>query len=94
MYNNYKMDYVNAKDQLIIFCLMQVTNRIKRVGDGSHYKLGTEEGRAAVTAWGPLHPLNPSYNSTLKAPDAILKPEGLPLYHENDVLNSRSNNLG
>ncbi|XP_035441200.2 acyl-CoA Delta-9 desaturase-like [Spodoptera frugiperda] len=64
-----------------------VTNRIIRTGDGSHYKMGTEEARAAVTAWGPLHPLNPTYNTTLKAPDAILKPEGLPLYHEKDTLN-------
>ena len=80
-----------------IFCT-QVRNRIKRTGDGSHYKLGTEEARAAVTAWGPLHPLNPTYNTTLKAPDAILKPEGLPLNHEKDVLISdikkRTNKLG
>ncbi|KAF9410523.1 hypothetical protein HW555_010420, partial [Spodoptera exigua] len=64
-----------------------VTNRILRTGDGSHFKMGNEEARAAVTAWGPLHPLNPTYNTTLKAPDAILKPEGLPLYHEKDTLN-------
>ncbi|KAJ8718941.1 hypothetical protein PYW07_016497 [Mythimna separata] len=68
-----------------------VTNRIKRAGDGSHYELGTEEARAAVTATGPLHPLNPTYNTTLKAPDVILKPEGLPLYHEHDVLNGDLN---
>ncbi|KAJ8718942.1 hypothetical protein PYW07_016498 [Mythimna separata] len=64
-----------------------VANRIIRTGDGSHYKLGNEEARAAVTAVGPLHPLNPTYTTTLKAPDAILKPEGLPLFHEKDVLN-------
>lgn len=65
----------------------QVANRIVRTGDGSHEKLGNHEARAAVTALGPLHPLNPTYNSTLKSPEAILKPEGLPLFHENDVLN-------
>ncbi|CAB3235480.1 unnamed protein product [Arctia plantaginis] len=66
-----------------------VKNRIIRTGDGSHYELGTEEAREAVKiSWGPLHPLNPSYNSTLKAPDAILKPGGLPLYHEKDILDA------
>ncbi|XP_021195359.3 acyl-CoA Delta-9 desaturase [Helicoverpa armigera] len=64
-----------------------VTNRIKRTGDGSHYNLGNEKSRAAVTAWGPLHPLNPTYTTTLKPPSAVLKPEGLPLFHEKDVLN-------
>ncbi|XP_049692880.2 acyl-CoA Delta-9 desaturase [Helicoverpa armigera] len=64
-----------------------VLNRIVRTGDGSHYLLGDEETRKAVTAWGPLHPLNPTYNSTLKPPSAVLKPEGLPLFHEKDVLN-------
>ncbi|KAJ8718946.1 hypothetical protein PYW07_016502 [Mythimna separata] len=64
-----------------------VGNRIIRTGDGTHYKLGNDEARAAVTAVGPLHPLNLTYTTTLKAPDAILKPEGLPLNHEKDVLN-------
>ncbi|XP_075975772.1 acyl-CoA Delta-9 desaturase-like [Anticarsia gemmatalis] len=65
-----------------------VASRIKRTGDGSHYAMGNDEARAAVTASiGPVHPLNPLYNTTLKAPDAILKPGGLPLYHEKDILN-------
>lgn len=69
------------------FCNTQVEGRIIRAGDGSHYRLGNQEARAAVTAWGPVHPLNPTYNTTLKAPDAVLKPEGLPLFHEKDLLN-------
>nr|XP_021195974.2 acyl-CoA Delta-9 desaturase-like [Helicoverpa armigera] len=64
-----------------------VNNRIIRIGDGSHFRLGDEETRAAVTAWGPLHPLNPTYTTTLQPPSAVLKPEGLPLFHEKDVLN-------
>ncbi|CAH0673908.1 unnamed protein product [Spodoptera exigua] len=57
-----------------------VASRIKRTGDGTHHKMGTEEARTAVTAWGPLHPLNPTYTTTLKTPDAILKPEEPSLY--------------
>ncbi|XP_013193953.1 acyl-CoA Delta-9 desaturase-like [Amyelois transitella] len=63
-----------------------VTNRILRTGDGTHYELGDEELKKAVTANGILHPLNPSYNVTYKAPEIKLKPEGLPLFHEKDVL--------
>ncbi|XP_028026222.1 acyl-CoA desaturase-like [Bombyx mandarina] len=63
-----------------------VRNRIVRSGDGTHHVLGNDEAKSAVSAIGPLHPLNPTYNSTLKSPDAILKPEGLPLFHEKDVL--------
>lgn len=66
---------------------MQVEKRIIRTGDGTHEVHGTEELRSAVTAIGPLHPLNPSYTTTFKAPKATLKPEGLPLYHEKDLLN-------
>nr|XP_049692882.1 acyl-CoA Delta-9 desaturase-like [Helicoverpa armigera] len=40
-----------------------VLNRIVRTGDGSHYRLGDKETRAAVTARGPRYPNN---NSTLK----------------------------
>ncbi|KAJ0177718.1 hypothetical protein K1T71_006591 [Dendrolimus kikuchii] len=65
-----------------------VAKRIIRTGDGTHYVLGNDEARAAVTALGPLHPLNPSYNTTLKSPDAILKPEGLPLFHEQDIFST------
>lgn len=61
--------------------------RIIRTGDGTHYILGSDEHKSAVTAIGPLHPLNPSYTAKFKAPDAILKSEGLPLYHEKDLLN-------
>ncbi|KOB66242.1 Acyl-CoA desaturase BmorQPVE3, partial [Operophtera brumata] len=72
--------------------------RIIRTGDGTHYILGTDEHRSAVTAVGPLHPLNPTYTTTFKAPDAVLKAEGLPLYHEKDLLNientERLSNLG
>ncbi|KOB71346.1 Acyl-CoA desaturase BmorQPVE1, partial [Operophtera brumata] len=72
--------------------------RIIRTGDGTHYILGTDEHRSAVTAIGPLHPLNPTYTTTFKAPDAVLKAEGLPLYHEKDLLNientERFSNLG
>lgn len=52
-----------------------MTNRIIRTGDGSHFDLGNDESRSAVTAVGPLHPLNPTYNSTLPAPNASLKPK-------------------
>ncbi|XP_026744351.1 stearoyl-CoA desaturase 5-like [Trichoplusia ni] len=75
-----------------------VANRIIRTGDGTHYELGNEEAKAAVTAFGPLHPLNPTFNTTLEAPAAILKPEGLPLFNEKDLLNinvkQRSNMAG
>ncbi|KAJ0177707.1 hypothetical protein K1T71_006580 [Dendrolimus kikuchii] len=63
-----------------------VAKRITRTGDGTHYALGNDEARAAVTAVGPLHPLNPSYTSTLKSPDVKLKAEGIPLFHEKDVV--------
>ncbi|XP_049870762.1 acyl-CoA Delta-9 desaturase-like [Pectinophora gossypiella] len=62
-----------------------VKNRILRSGDGTHYELGNEGARKAVTAVGPLHPLNPSYNVTYLPPDAVLQQEGLPLFHEKDV---------
>ncbi|KAG6462731.1 hypothetical protein O3G_MSEX013432 [Manduca sexta] len=67
-----------------------VKNRIIRTGDGTHYLLGNDECRTAVTALGPLHPLNPSYTTTQEAPDAILKLEGLPLFHEKDFFNADS----
>ncbi|KAI5631258.1 fatty acid desaturase domain-containing protein [Phthorimaea operculella] len=68
----------------------QVKKRIMRAGDGTHYDLGTDEARACVTALGPLHPLNPTYNVTYPPPSAHLKQEGLPLFHENDVFLSKT----
>lgn len=59
-----------------------------RTGDGTHYVLGNDQARAAVTAIGLLHPLNPTYSSSLKSPDALLNPQGLPLFHEQDTLNT------
>ncbi|XP_013193917.2 (11Z)-hexadec-11-enoyl-CoA conjugase-like [Amyelois transitella] len=67
-----------------------VINRIIKTGDGTHYELGDEDSKKAVTANGILHPLNPSYNVTYKAPDITLKAEGLPLYHEKDILNQHN----
>ncbi|CAD0200324.1 unnamed protein product [Chrysodeixis includens] len=67
-----------------------VSNRIIRTGDGSHFELGNEESRLAVTAIGPLHPLNPTFTSTLPAPKPIPKPENTFLYQENNVLNSKT----
>ncbi|KAL0831993.1 hypothetical protein ABMA28_001493 [Loxostege sticticalis] len=67
-----------------------IRNRIKRAGDGTHFEFGIDEGRSAVKALGPLHPLNPSYTSTLPDPEATLRIEGLPLYHEKDILNCNS----
>lgn len=66
--------------------MLQVEKRIMRTGDGTHYIHGSDEARSSVTAIGPLHPLNPSYTTKFKAPDAILSTEGLPLFHEKDVL--------
>ncbi|XP_072949818.1 acyl-CoA Delta-9 desaturase-like [Epargyreus clarus] len=65
-----------------------VERRIFRTGDGTHYALGNDEARSSVTAFGLLHPLNPSYNVDYKPPEATLKDEGLPLYHETDVFSS------
>lgn len=74
------------------FLFTQVQNRIKSSGDGTHYKLGTEEARASVkTSFPPHHPLNPSYTTKFVAPAAILKQEGLPLFHEKDVFNYETN---
>ncbi|XP_013193918.1 acyl-CoA Delta-9 desaturase-like [Amyelois transitella] len=73
-----------------------VENRIKRTGDGTHYDLGDEESKKSVHAYGILHPLNPSYNVTYEDPEVTLKLEGLPLYHEKDVLseNLHLRNIG
>ncbi|KAI5631260.1 fatty acid desaturase domain-containing protein [Phthorimaea operculella] len=62
-----------------------VSKRIMRTGDGTHYDLGTDEARACVTALGPLHPLNPTYNVTYPPPSMHVKKEGLLLFHEDDV---------
>ncbi|CAK1579264.1 unnamed protein product [Parnassius mnemosyne] len=43
-----------------------VAERIMRTGDGTHHVFGNEEAKAAVTAIGPLHPLNPSYTTKHK----------------------------
>ncbi|KAI5642889.1 fatty acid desaturase domain-containing protein [Phthorimaea operculella] len=45
-----------------------VKNRVLRTGDGTHFLYGTDEARAGVTAIGPVHPLNPSYNVTYPPP--------------------------
>ncbi|KOB66781.1 Acyl-CoA desaturase BmorQPVE1, partial [Operophtera brumata] len=37
---------------------------IGRTGDGTHYFYGNEEDKSAITAFGPVHPLNPTYTST------------------------------
>ncbi|XP_041989114.1 acyl-CoA Delta-9 desaturase-like [Aricia agestis] len=65
-----------------------VRRRIQKSGDGTHYDLGNEESKKAVSAIGPLHPLNPTYNVTYEPPNVLIKGEGLPLYHENDVMNA------
>lgn len=70
-----------------IFTYLQVENRILKSGDGTHYSLGNEQSKNAVTAFGILHPLNPSYNVVYEAPAVDLEDKGLPLYHENDVIN-------
>ncbi|XP_053605580.1 acyl-CoA Delta-9 desaturase-like [Plodia interpunctella] len=67
-----------------------VKNRIKRTGDGTHYELGNEESKKMVDARGILHPLNPSYNVVYEPPQIKLKLEGLPLFHEKDVLTDNS----
>ncbi|CAK1579265.1 unnamed protein product [Parnassius mnemosyne] len=71
-----------------------VAKRIFRTGDGTHYAFGNDEAKAAVTAIGPLHPLNPSYTTKYKAPKATLEDQGLPLFHEMDLINisSKTNN--
>lgn len=56
-----------------------------RSGDGTHYQLGNDEAKKEVKASGPLHPLNPTFTVKYKDPEAILKLEGLPLYHEKDI---------
>lgn len=43
-----------------------------------------------VDARGILHPLNPSYNVVYEPPQIKLKLEGLPLFHEKDVLTDNS----
>ncbi|XP_026330488.1 (11Z)-hexadec-11-enoyl-CoA conjugase-like, partial [Hyposmocoma kahamanoa] len=70
-----------------------VNSRISRAGDGTHYKFGNDEAKAAVQVIGPLHPLNPFYNVTYEPPSGVLKQEGLPLYHEKDVFNLENNSL-
>ncbi|XP_047504459.1 stearoyl-CoA desaturase 4-like [Pieris napi] len=54
-----------------------VAKRILKVGDGTHYYLGNDEDKLGVTAIGPLHPLNPTYNVTYPAPNTILSEAGL-----------------
>ncbi|XP_013139663.1 PREDICTED: acyl-CoA desaturase-like [Papilio polytes] len=70
-----------------------VAKRIMRTGDGTHYDLGNDEARARVTAFGPLHPLNPSYNTKYDAPSADLHDQGLPLFNEKDVINVNNKNV-
>lgn len=64
-----------------------------RTGDGTHYDLGNDEAKARVTAFGPLHPLNPSYNTKYEAPSADLHDQGLPLFNEKDVINVNNKNV-
>ncbi|XP_063827537.1 acyl-CoA Delta-9 desaturase-like [Ostrinia nubilalis] len=63
-----------------------IKNRINRAGDGTHFELGSEEAKCSVKALGLLHPLNPSFTTTFPDPEATLRLEGLPLYHEKDIL--------
>ncbi|XP_013193916.1 acyl-CoA Delta-9 desaturase-like [Amyelois transitella] len=67
-----------------------VINRIIKTGDGTHKEFGDEESKKAVKATGILHPLNPTYNVTYKIPEVKHKTEGLPLYHEKDVIKHAS----
>ncbi|CAH0723839.1 unnamed protein product, partial [Brenthis ino] len=63
-----------------------VVRHILKSGDGTHYRLGNDEAKKAVTAIGILHPLNPSYNVTYKSPNIVLGEKSNPLDHENDVI--------
>ncbi|CAH0723842.1 unnamed protein product, partial [Brenthis ino] len=63
-----------------------VSKRILQSGDGTHYRLGNDEAKKAITAIGMLHPLNPTYNMSCKPPNTVLKGKGFPLNHENDAL--------
>ncbi|CAG9138792.1 unnamed protein product [Plutella xylostella] len=66
-----------------------VKNRIIKTGDGTHYVLGYPENKAAVTtSFGPVHPLNPTYTAVYTAPEVNLKQEGLPLFHEKDIMSA------
>ncbi|CAH2085623.1 unnamed protein product [Euphydryas editha] len=65
-----------------------VMRRIRKSGDGTHYLLGNEKDKKSVTAIGLLHPLNPSYNVVYEAPDSMLEDKGLPLFHEQDVIDA------
>ncbi|XP_045767207.1 acyl-CoA Delta-9 desaturase-like isoform X1 [Maniola jurtina] len=66
-----------------------VRRRVIKTGDGTHYEMGNDKDRNAVTAIGILHPLNPSYNVVYSAPEAVLEDKGLPLNDENDVFDPR-----
>lgn len=58
-----------------------------RTGDGTHHMFGSDEDRSEVTAFGPVHPLNPTYQTMTTPPeDSTLAVEGLPLFHEKDLL--------
>ncbi|XP_013173898.1 PREDICTED: acyl-CoA desaturase-like [Papilio xuthus] len=70
-----------------------VAKRIIRTGDGTHYALGNDDAKARVTAIGPLHPFNPSYTTKYEAPGANLNDQGLPLFHEMDVINVNNKNI-
>ncbi|CAH0723840.1 unnamed protein product, partial [Brenthis ino] len=56
-----------------------VSRRILQSGDGTHYRLGNDEARKAISAIGILHPLNPTYNMTYKPRNTVL-----PLNQKND----------
>ncbi|CAG4945659.1 unnamed protein product [Colias eurytheme] len=66
-----------------------VVNRIKGTGDGTHFDLGNDEAKSAVTATGIVHPLNITYNVTYPPPNTELDDEGLPLC-ESEVLERTS----
>lgn len=66
----------------------QVEKRILRSGDGTHHRLGTGAARAAVTATGPLHPLNPTYTTVNEETLSTLTAEGLPLFEHDFVHNT------
>ncbi|OWR48667.1 Desaturase [Danaus plexippus plexippus] len=63
-----------------------VQRRIIQTGDGTHYALGNDDDRNAVTCIGYKHPINPTYNVKYQAPTATLGNRGLPLNHQDDYL--------
>ncbi|CAG9579878.1 unnamed protein product [Danaus chrysippus] len=63
-----------------------VQRRIIQTGDGTHYALGNDEDRNAVTCIGIKHPINPTYTVKYQDPTVMLAIRGLPLNHQDDYL--------